>query len=197
MLRFVADFSTIYLFIHSMDFLNTALALASGATFVEQPIQKHWSKCEAGFGVTFSPGIKRFISAFGSGIFGHDLCILYPASGRRNRLMRFEPNNVRERMELLDVYHDSFEHGWLERGNGILPISTCSTRVNVCAVVSNNYVNDNVLVVGVSGRNYYDYGVGIAEFVVRLYENDLMYSDSMLSTFYGHPKAPFFTPATP
>lgn len=180
-----------------MDFLKRALDLASGATFVEQPIQKHWDKCEDDFGVSFAPGIRRFVSAFGSGIYGHDLCILNPSAGKRNRFTKLEPNIVRERMELLNAYRDSFSLGWLERGHGILPISTCSTLINVCAVVKANVAHDNIVVVGLSDNHYYDYGVGIAEFLVRLYENDLMYSDSMLSTFYGHPKEPFFTPATP
>lgn len=148
---------------------------------------------ERDFGLRLPLTYKMFVSTFGSGVFGHDLYVLNPVASEEN--VRLSKSWLLKRISRIRSHLEPLPRGYFDGRDGIFPVATTTSQIDLGFNVRNAVVGDQVTIVDLGGRELEETGLSLCQFLVAVYSCKMNWMDELQRVIWGHRKdTPFFRP---
>ncbi len=165
------------------NYLEKALALAAGSTFSERPDATAWAAVEADLRLRFPRPYKDFVSHFGSGTFGTDLYLLNPASSLPQ--LRLSIDNLREMRDQHELGLARLESNGGPDRKQLIAVAVTTSKIDLCLKCSGNPMSAELLKIHYDLGECEYLGMGIAEFLCKLYVGELPWASDLRQLIWG------------
>ncbi len=136
--------------------------------------KEKWDEIELALGIKLPTDYKEFINKYGVGSINDFLWILNPFTENSNLNLIKKGEEIREAyITSKNEFPDDFMHDMFPSNGGLLPCAITDNGDEIYWLTSNTSDEWNIVVYESRSSDYYEYSMGLAEFLYKILEKEI------------------------
>lgn len=136
--------------------------------------KEEWDEIELKLGIKLPTDYKQFINRYGVGSINDFLWVLNPFTQNSNLNLIEKGKEIREAYDISkNEFPEDFMHDVFPSNGGLLPCAITDNGDEIYWLTSNIVDEWNIIVYESRSSDYYEYNVGLAEFLYKILAKEL------------------------